>query len=125
MAVFVENTMEAAKHGWWGALLVLIYWLCFLAVTFGLFNLIMAVFVENTMEAAKHDERKRRQARQHEHSQVARKLQKLVLQICSVGEGSDRLASPLPRQDNQKTGWFSRRKEEDDLPALDANVDVQ
>merc|ERR1719329_112870 len=54
------HILEDGQHGF---LIVLLYNMCFLVVTFGLFNLIMAVFVETTLEAAKRDEGRRHHAR--------------------------------------------------------------
>merc|ERR1719329_1797406 len=71
------------ENSWYGQVMVYVYILCFLAVTFGLFNLIMAVFVENTMESAKLDER------QQEHIYVAQKLQRMVLQFCHASGERD------------------------------------
>lgn len=64
--------------------MVLVYMFCYLAVTFGLFNLIVAVFVENTMQAAKHDEKRRKQLRMMQQLDMARKLQRLVAHFCSA-----------------------------------------
>lgn len=67
----------------YGQVIVFIYVLSFLFVTFGLFNLIMAIFVENTMESARFDERKRQQLRHMQAVQMAQQLQKLVLKFCT------------------------------------------
>jgi len=66
----------------YGPYIVLAYAMCFLFVTFGLFNLIMAIFVENTMTLAKLDERKRHKLRHLHEVYVARKLKKLVMKVC-------------------------------------------
>jgi len=67
----------------YGSLAVMFYVIVILFVTFGLFNLIMAIFVESTFESAKADASRRRHIRHLEHVQIARKLQHLLLMICS------------------------------------------
>lgn len=70
------------EDGAYGIVIVVLYQLCFLIVTFGLFNLIMAIFVETTLDAAKADERKRQHLRHRVHIGMAKKLHTLVLHFC-------------------------------------------
>lgn len=78
---------------WVGTGIVFVYVVAYLAVTFGLFNLILGVFVESTMESAKHDERKRRRLQGQEHLRVAKKLHRLVVRFCNKGGSAPRRSS--------------------------------
>lgn len=74
-----------------GSIIVVIYLVTFVIVTFGLFNLIMSVFVENTMEHAKLDETKRRRIRQEQQIRLAQKVQEFFQEFirrtdCSCDE---------------------------------------
>jgi len=77
--------LHVYEASWAGSAIVGFYVLAYLAVTFGLFNLILGVFVESTMESAKNDERKRRRMQGKEHLRVAKKLQRFVLRFCKTG----------------------------------------
>lgn len=112
------------ENSWYGQVMVYVYILCFLAVTFGLFNLIMAVFVENTMESAKLDERKRRQMKQKESVLVARKLQRLVLQFSHANRGSD-VTRNLSLASAGIFNWFGARDEDDLGPLVGANLSME
>merc|ERR1740121_1825518 len=68
-----------------GAVMMLGYVVCFLFLTFGLFNLIMATIVESTMEAGKLDDAKRARLRQREHVKLAHAVRDLVRVLFTEG----------------------------------------
>merc|ERR1712146_478329 len=72
--------------------MVMMYMIVFLAVTFGLFNLILAVFVEHTMASAQDDERKRRRHQGDEDLRVRAQLTKLVARF------ANHVKAPGPRR---------------------------
>lgn len=93
--------LHVMKLSWYGKLIVGIYVLVFLVVTFGLFNLIMAVFVEKTMEAARLDDERQRSIRKKEYAQMARRLNQLGLYFCKYcgaesGDGSPKASMVTP-----------------------------
>jgi len=120
------HVLEDGPHGF---VIVLLYNVCFLIVTFGLFNLVMAVFVETTLEAAKCDEGRRQQARHRLHLDVARKLHALLIHFSKVGTprstGSSWNSDPplLDHQDGSSSVWrrlkslffYSQDTDDDDL----------
>merc|ERR1719456_1374812 len=73
-------------HGAW---LIIGYVGIFIFVTFGIFNLILAIFVENTLEYARVSDQRRASRRHLEHVRQAKKLQQLLVKICSSCEEAD------------------------------------
>lgn len=71
----------------YGSWLVLLYVFIFIFVTFGIFNLILATFVENTREAAL-IEQQDRIAGTKKFGQ-AKKLQQLLVKVCSACSGDE------------------------------------
>merc|ERR1719188_474858 len=59
-------------------MMVIVYMLVYVFVTFGLFNLILGIFVESTMQSAK----KRSMTRIKERQHMAKKLQRLTDELC-------------------------------------------
>merc|ERR1719329_1779733 len=117
------------ENNWTGPIIVGVYILAFLVVTFGLFNLIMAVFVENTVETAKLDDQKRQRLRMKENVQVARKLQKFVVKFCKASSQSD-VGEMRQHSTNFSSGplaYFKRQQdvEEDDDAVGVAAMDVK
>jgi len=73
----------------YGGFLLVGYVVCFLFLTFGLFNLIMATIVESTMSAGKADESKRRRALRKEKFRVSHIVKKLVHVLCQEEEDQE------------------------------------
>jgi len=72
-------------YRWWA---MLVYVVCTLMVSFGLFNIIMAIFVENTLDSARTNESRRLQLKHHEYVKAAHQLNSVILEFVGC-EGED------------------------------------
>jgi len=83
-----------------GESFMLVYFVCTILVTFGIFNLIVAVYIENTLEAAKHSTEMDRRQRYRESLRIAHATKALVKKFATAAracgdtgeEHSDRAA---------------------------------
>lgn len=123
-------------YGFW---LVMCYVVMFIFVTFGIFNLILAIFVESTMAYAHESTQKRASKRHVKNQRHARKLQQLLIRICTTTDVSGKNAmwdSEFERLEGLRghihnycslfKGWIRPTEEEDDadVPASHLNLHV-
>lgn len=103
-----------------GGSVCILYVMCFLFLSFGLFNLIMATIVESTMEAAKLDETRRSRQRQREHLVMAHAIQTLVTILCSDDDTwkTKLRRSSLSWEGIGRNGWWWNRRPQPDLQGL-------
>jgi len=78
-------------YGWWFSA---VYVVCFLFVTFGIFNLIIAVFVENTMQLGQQQD-----MRKYEEEKIAtsQRLRKLLMKFCLTPYGESDCSNSFVR----------------------------